>query len=90
MTDRPLKPRVHHFVQAPVHPLDEDGVVVGIIGTVMFALVSAVLWMSEASLKASGHEWWLWTGISGTVLGVIGTAYCGWRKYRRLRGTFPR
>lgn len=79
----PAKPRVHHFVQAPVRPLDQDGVVVGIVGTIGWVVATVVLWLNLDWLQHTGHGWWLWTGISGTILGVIGTTYCSWRASRR-------
>lgn len=84
-TEPTPKPRAHHFVQAPVRPLDPDGVVVGIIGTIGWALLTIIFTINLDWLDATAHRWWLWTALSGTVLGVIGTGYCLRRRHRRLR-----
>lgn len=81
----PNKLKTHHLVQAPVLPLDEDGVVVGVIGTVLFAVATVVLWLNQPALEAHQDGWWLWTGVTGTVLGALGTAYCVYRKKHRDR-----
>lgn len=70
------------FVQAPIRPLDEDGVVVAMIGTIGFALATAVMLILHTRLSEAGHGWWIWVGAVGTVLGVIGTIYCR-RRARR-------
>ena len=58
----------HHLLtQANVAPVDENGVTVGIVGTIAFAV---------ASLTETGYRDWLWVCLTGTGLGVVGTAYC--------------
>lgn len=76
-------PRVHHLIQAPVKPLDEDGVVVGIVGTAIFAVAVGVLWYFYPVLVRNGDQWWFATAITGTALGIVGTVYCYSRKRRR-------
>jgi len=51
----------------------------------VFAIASAVLAAQWSSLTHTGHEWWLWVGITGTVLGIIGTLYVWRRRARRTR-----
>ena len=73
----------HHFwVQAPVPPLDVDGLAV--VGTVIFALASVVMAIGYDWLAAHGHDTWLQISVAGFVLGLIGLAYC-WNRRRRRR-----
>ena len=62
------------LVQAPVRPVDENGVVISVLGTLAWVIATAV-WGPGSP--------WLWTGVSGICLGVIGTAFCLWRRHRR-------
>lgn len=64
----------YRFVQAPVRPVDEDGVIVSILGTLAWVVATAV-WGTGSP--------WLWTGVSGICLGLIGTGFCLWRRRRR-------
>ncbi len=75
-------PEHHHFVQAPVRPLDEDGIAATITGTALFALVTVVLVIMRARLDAAGHGWWLWVGVTGVAVGGIGYLYCRRRAAR--------
>ncbi len=75
----------HHFwVQAPVPPLDVDGLAVVTVGTVIFALTSVVLAIGYDWLAAHGHGSWLQISVAGFALGLIGLAYC-WNRRRRRR-----
>ncbi len=69
-------PEHHHFVQAPIRPLDEDGITATITGTVLFAVATLVMLALRSQLDAAGHGWWLWVGVTGVVVGGIGYAYC--------------
>lgn len=73
----------HHFVQAPIRPLDEDAVTAMKVGTALFAVLTVVMWLRLDELRAHGTDWWLWTAVSGTVLGVLGLVYC--LRRRRIR-----
>lgn len=73
--------REHLLIQATVEPVDEDGVVIGAVGTVAFAVATLVCWLMLDRLTAAGYADWLWICLTGTVVGVIGTAYC----FRRSR-----
>ncbi len=79
--DRNARP--HLLVQATVTPLDEDGVVVAIIGTVAFAVAGLASLAFRSRLTEAGYHDWLWICLAGTALGVVGTAYCLWRRSRR-------
>jgi len=80
----------HLFVQAPVPPLDIDGLTVVIIGTSLFAVASVVLAIFYSTLAAAGHGWWLGVAISGFGLGLVGLAYCYNRRLGRRAGNWHR
>lgn len=73
----------HHLVQAPIQPLDEDGVNVAITGTVAFGLGAVVLLLGADRLLPGGERWWIWVTVVGTVIGLVGIGYC--LRRRRLR-----
>lgn len=73
----------HHFVQAPVQPLDEDGVQVCRIGTLVWLVAGVVLWLRRDGLRADGHGWYLWVCLAGVLLGLVGLWWCTWRRGRR-------
>jgi Protein of unknown function (DUF2530) len=70
------------LVQAPIAPLDENGIVVTTVGTAAFAIAAVVLGLEFNRLTAAGDGWWLWVAIAGAVLGLIGLLYC-WRRRSR-------
>jgi Protein of unknown function (DUF2530) len=72
------------FVQAPIAPLDEDGIVVLSVGTVVFAVAAVLLGLQYEWLDARGDGWWLAVAVSGVFLGLIGLAYC-WRRRGQIR-----
>jgi hypothetical protein len=71
------------LVQAPIAPLDENGIVVTTVGTAAFAVAAVVLGLQYGRLAAAGDGWWLWVAITGVVLGLIGLSYCWLRRSRR-------
>lgn len=73
----------HHFVQAPIRPLDEDGVLATVLGTAAFAVASLVIFLFRKQLLAPGDAWWLWVCPTGALLGVAGIFYCRRRSARR-------
>ncbi|QQY14131.1 DUF2530 domain-containing protein [Cutibacterium avidum] len=73
--------REHLLTQANVAPVDENGVTVGIVGTIAFAVASIVCWIMLDRLTVNGYRDWLWICLTGTALGIVGTAYC-WRRSR--------
>ncbi|MGO4958473.1 DUF2530 domain-containing protein [Luteococcus sp. Sow4_B9] len=75
--------REHHFVQAPIRPLDEDGVQVARIGTALWVLATVVLALRLDQLRERGQDWWLWVGVSGVALGLVGIWWCSRRRARR-------
>jgi len=76
-------PEHHHFVQAPIAPLDEDGVNATIAGTAGFAVATLICLLNRDWLAAHGHTWWTHMCVTGTVLGLLGIAYC--LRRRRVR-----
>ncbi len=74
----------HALVQAPVDPVDEDGVAAAFVGTAVSALATVVMWWQYAWLDARGQGWWLWVALTATGSGVLFSAYARWRKRQRL------
>lgn len=74
ITELELGKKTHKV--AVVQPLDVDGVRTMIVGTILWGVLAVVLAVRGESLRVSGHEWWLWTAVTGCVLGVLGTIYC--------------
>ncbi len=68
--------------QAPVPPVQDDGVRVFTIGTVLFALASLLLLVDGQRLS---EAWWLDAAITGVGIGVVGIIYCVWRRNKRAR-----
>lgn len=77
----------HALVQAPVDPVDEDGVVAAYVGTGVSALATALLWWQVAWLADRGQGWWLWVAVAATCSGVLFSTYARWRKRQRLSPT---
>lgn len=87
----PAADRPHHFlVQAPVPVLDVDGFTVTILGLVAFAVASVLAAIFYPTLEQRGNGWWLGVCISGFGLGLIGLAYCLYRRSRRRAGRWDR
>jgi hypothetical protein len=87
----PVPPDGHHFlVQAPVPVMDVDGFTVTRIGLVLFAVASVLAGVYYPRLERAGLGWWLGVCISGFVLGLVGLAYCLYRRSRRRAGRWDR
>lgn len=56
-------------------PVDVDGVRTVLVGTVLWGLAFVVTLVMRDDLVASGREWWVWTCLAGTGLGMLGYAY---------------
>lgn len=78
--------RRRRLVQAPVPPMDVDGLRVVVVGTAAWMLATAVLLLFRDGLVARGDAWWILVGFAGTGLGVCGVLVGLWRRHRRLRG----
>jgi hypothetical protein len=74
----------HTLVQAPVDPVDEDGVAAAVVGTVISLLATGVTAWQYSWLASRGQGWWVWTAVTATGLGVMFIGYALWRKRRRL------
>ncbi|MGO1972424.1 MAG: DUF2530 domain-containing protein [Propionibacteriaceae bacterium] len=81
------EPERHHLVQAPVSPLDMDGLNVVGIGLVLFAAATGICLLLRDTLVARGDGWWLWVCVTGFGLGLLGLAYSAVRRSRRRAGT---
>lgn len=71
----------------PIEPWESDGVAAIAIGTLLFAIASAVGLFLSDWLAASGRGWWLWVSLSGVGLGLIGLAYSLHRRRSLARRT---
>lgn len=76
----------HRLVQAPVAPLDVDGLNVVGIGLVLFAVAAGVCLLLHDTLVARGDGWWLWVCLTGFGLGLLGLGYCVRRRRQRRAG----
>ncbi|GAA1702745.1 DUF2530 domain-containing protein [Fodinicola feengrottensis] len=64
-------------------PLAVDAVKVVAIGIGLWFVATAGVLVSLPWLTANGHGSWLWTCVSGIVVGFLGLALC-WRRRSRL------
>lgn len=80
MTDSPH----HALVQAPVDPLDEDGLAAAVVGTAISLLATLIAWWQREWLAAHGQAWVLWSGFTAIGIGLLFIAYTSSRKRRRL------
>jgi hypothetical protein len=77
--------RVPLLAQAEVAPLDVDGIRTLAVGTALWLVAFVALLPFAARLRADGREWWLATCLTGVGLGLLGLAYCVWRRSRERR-----
>ena len=85
MIDMSEKQDHHILVQAPVPAVDVDGLAVVTVGTAVFALASVTCLIFRGWLESHGHQTWPAISISGFILGLIGLAYCWYRRIRRSK-----
>nr|WP_092889429.1 DUF2530 domain-containing protein [Actinopolymorpha cephalotaxi] len=81
-TDESGRPAGGRLLASEVHPLDVDGVRTVLVGILVWAAALLGLLPFASRLRAAGMEWWLWTCVTGIVLGLVGLAYCRWRRDR--------
>jgi len=79
-TSRSNGPDHHVLVQAPIAPVDVDGVMAAQVGTVTFLVLTAVCWWWLPTLSARGDGWWLWVCLVGAALGVVMVMFTRWRR----------
>jgi hypothetical protein len=78
----------HHrslLEQADIEPVDVDGVRAVIVGTVAWAVGLLGLLPFTDRLREAGSDWWLWTCLTGVILGLLGVSYCLHRRARLRR-----
>lgn len=51
-----------------------------LIGVAAWLVALVVMLVFIAPLTAAGYAWWLWTGVAGIGLGLIGVLYTNWRR----------
>jgi hypothetical protein len=52
-------------------------------GLVAWTVLAVIAWIEHDDLAADGRGWWLWTAVSGAVLGCLGL---WWMQRRHNRG----
>lgn len=77
--------RIPLLVQAPIQPLDEDGVLASVVGTVVFAIAAVACLLGRGWLDAHGMAWWTWVCVTGLVVGLAMIGYTVRRRSRRPR-----
>ncbi|MGD7732969.1 DUF2530 domain-containing protein [Propionibacteriaceae bacterium G57] len=79
-----VEPRRRGLVQAPVAPLDEDGVQAAIIGTIAWAVGLVVMLLRGDAAPA----WYTWTCVAGIGVGGLALVYLvRRRRVRRAQST---
>ena len=56
-------------------PVDVDGVVAVLLGTIGFAAGLLACVIFRDSLATQGNQWWTWVCVTGTVLGLAGLVF---------------
>ena len=56
-------------------PLDVDGVKTFKIGTAAFVIALIVCLALNQGLTEHGQQWWIWTCVTGIVIGLLGIVY---------------
>ena len=74
-----LKPE-ERLPDPPVSQGDDRAPVLA--GTAAWAVLALIAWAGYDDLRADGRGWWLWTAVSGFVLGVVGYWYMQRRQAR--------
>lgn len=70
--------------------MDIDGFNATLLGLIAFAVGIVVTAIFYSDLAAQGNGWWLGVCVSGFGLGLIGLAYCLYRRARRRAGRWMR
>ena len=55
-------------------------------GTLIWGVLALIAAVAYDDLADDGHGWWLWTAVSGFVLGIVGFWYMQRRKAREAAG----
>lgn len=83
--ESPQKPLVRPSVR-DIQPLDVDGIRTLAVGILVWAVAFVVLLPFSSRLREIGMDRWVWTCVTGIGLGLVGLAYCVWRRGRLSRG----
>lgn len=75
--------RRHVLVQATVPPLDEDGRVAGLVGTLAFAVALLVITIRDGMTAAGVNEVNLWIAMCGLGVGLLFLGFCELRAWQR-------
>lgn len=81
-TDESGRPARGRLLASEVHPLDVDGVRTVSVGILVWTVALLGLLPFASRLRGAGMDWWLWTCVTGIVLGLVGLAYCRYRRDR--------
>ncbi len=57
----------------------DDGVGIATVGTGIFALALVLCLLRRSELVARGDQWWIWTCVSGVVVGLVFRAFASHR-----------
>lgn len=60
------------------------------MGTAVWAVVLAVTLAYRSQLEADGHGWWVWTALTGLVLGLVGVGFLRLRRTRQSKARSAR
>jgi hypothetical protein len=78
-----IEPKTYR--DAPVPPLDVTGVRTVTVGAGLWLLAFVALLPFYGSLRDSGRTWWVWTCLTGFLLGLVALEYCRRRRTRLAR-----
>jgi uncharacterized protein DUF2530 len=68
-----------------VPPLDVTGVRTVAVGAALWLVALVALLPFYGTLRDDGRSWWVWTCLTGFLLGLVGLEYCR-RRRARLAG----
>jgi hypothetical protein len=70
----PAATRRHRVVRSEDLPRFSIGTPVAVGMVIWLVLLAAAIWRHD-QLEAAGHGWWVWTAVTGVVLGLLGWLY---------------
>lgn len=78
----PLYLRSSERQPGPEPPVTDDRRTV-LAGTMLWLVLLLVALLARDQLAEAGRTWWIWTCLTGAVLGVLGLAHLHRREVRR-------